>query len=47
MGIEYQVTKGCFIYIIQAYLLSSNHCMQEFQEYEGHPIKNETFSIAQ
>ena len=33
MGIEYQVTKGCYIYIIQAYLLSSNHCMQEFQEY--------------
>ena len=33
MGIEYQVTKGCYIYIIQAYLPSSNHCMQEFKEY--------------
>ena len=28
MGSEYQVTKGCYAYIIQAYLPSSNHCMQ-------------------
>ena len=33
MDIEYQVTKGCYVYIIQAYLPSSNHCMQEFEEY--------------
>ena len=28
-----QVSKECYEYIIQVYLPSSNHCMQEFEEY--------------
>ena len=33
VGIEYQVAKWCFIYVIQIYLPSSNHCVQDFTEY--------------
>ena len=33
IGIQVLVSRECYVYIIQLYLPSSNHCMQEFEEY--------------
>ena len=33
VGIEYQVAKEYYMYVIQMYLPSTNHCMQDFKEY--------------
>lgn len=33
LDIQFQVSLVCYVYIIQVYLTSSNHCMQEFEDY--------------
>lgn len=33
LGIQIQISPVCYVYVIQVYLPSSNHCMQEFEDY--------------
>ena len=33
LDIQFQVSPVCYVYIIQVNLSSSNHCMQEFEDY--------------